>query len=366
MNFVCVGVKGNSFCHFDLDSFEFISNSALIDVSFNQKKYADFQKKSRIVLTILGIVFDDFEREVGYIVGDNKGNIKLCKEEKLISLMKKYPCMNYALVEKDKKFYIRKNPKAVIKSYLDEEVKNLIGVSFDDFELKSNMTLEELDYCMVNNDFKLGYREEFTEHSFGRERKAVHLVYFNNEGSQCIFNWVGNQLNYYSQKYCMMRHIDHNKYVNYIRNYPYALGSTNPVDGVNTDILVMTDYNIGKFLGMAKNAKIYSKPCKPYYISDTLDGFFEMTHITPEDSDFVSNYSKEKAEKLKVKQIDVSFFAKYYIGYKKILRYNPELQKFYKNYISDFMKCYLSKANVCKLDEKIVKIIIKDLDKKYI
>ena len=38
--------------------------------------------------------------------------------------------MNYSIVEKDSKCYIRKNPKAVIRSYLDDDVKKLLGVSF--------------------------------------------------------------------------------------------------------------------------------------------------------------------------------------------------------------------------------------------
>ena len=365
MNFVCVGQKGKNFVHIELESLKPLFDNELLDISFNSKKFLDFQKYSRIVLTVVGVVFTEYERELGFVVANNKGDIKLYKEEKLLSLLKKYPCMNYSIVEKDSKCYIRKNPKAVIRSYLDEDIKKLLGVSFEDFELKSEMTLEELDYCMQNNDFKLGYKEEFIDKSFGRERKAVHLVYFNSEGTQCVFNWVGNQLNYYHQDYCMMRHIDHNKYVNFIRNNPYSLGSTIPVDGVATDILVLTSQNIYQFLNSAKNAKVYSKPCKPYYISDTLDGMLEMVHITPEDSNIISEYSQEKSSKKGVASIDIRIFATYYIGYKKILKYNPELQKFYKNYISDFMKCYTNKAAVWKIDTKLVKSVIKDLDKIY-
>ena len=341
MEYISVGKMKDVYVNVSMDDFTVFVG---LNNGLNDKKYAEFKKKSKIVYTVLGTVsYDpDYKSFMGYVVANNKGEIQLVKEDKLLSLLKKHPCMNFSLATTDGgKSYVRKNPKVVLKDFIDEDIKKILGYSFDDFILHSDMQMEQIEFCMKNNDFKLGFRRDFPVEYFGTTVVGSHLIYFNKEGTQIILNYVNRKdtpLNYYHQTCMIMRYVDHKKYHNYLRENPYNSCSSSPLCDArdpnldpNYTEMVFTSTNISRFLAISEKAKTYSKPIIPYTLGHNMYSLHTILNVTPYQDKKIREYQKGDKDWKK------NEFMRLYMGYLNMLKYSDELKRFYSNCISAFV-----------------------------
>ena len=340
MEYITVGRMNNGYINVSLDDFTVFVG---LNNGLNEKKYKELKKKSKIVYTVIGIVSQSlrFKSLMGYIISDDKGKIKLVTEDKLLTLLKKHSFLNYSYtLTDDGRCFARKSPKVVIKEFEDDDVKERLGYSFHDFSLSLEMTLEEIEFCMENNDFRLGFRRDFPVEYFGTTVVGSHLVYYNKEGTQIILNTVNRKdkpLNYYHQTCMLMRNIDHKKYHTYLRDNPYNTCSSSPLvdvrdpnlDPNHTD-MVFTSTTIYRFLNMSDKAKTYSKPVIPYSLGHNMYALHSILNITPYQEKKIAEYLQGD------KNWKTSNFMRLYMGYLNMLKYSDGLKKFYSECIVAF------------------------------
>lgn len=229
------------------------------------------------------------------------------------------------------------------------------------YTLSNNMSLKELELCMKENNFVLGFKETIETEYWGKPENLVHMIYFNKEGTLMIFNWIAGRLDYFGNSCIFMRHINNKKYFNYIKKHPYSAGSTCPIDGPETDITVFSNTNLYKFLYLNEAVNQYSTPCIPYYLSETLDGAYNLLILNPIESKEINKFAKTLSEKYSLKEFDVTIVVRDYLAFKKISKYHPDLQKLYINYISNFMDFLKEKTIVFGIKEDYYKKILKEL-----
>lgn len=317
-------------------------------VVFNERKYAEYMKKypNSSIFTILAeIIYSDNIRDViGYMVSNSRGEVKLYASDEIEKYASKMNFLNYAWVNKEGSKYIRRNPNISVETLTDEQVKGILGYNFDSFNLKNKMTLKDIEICMAGNGFILGYTESFKTKTYSSEPvNAFYSIYYNREGHQIILSGVESSelrereagiydFNWWGQKFVMMSHIDSDKYYNYLKKNPYSMGSTSPVDGPETDILIQEKTSMQSFISTSKNAYIYSKPCIPYYVSKRLDSSLYMLHLTPRQN----KWCREEEEKRKKKGKETNAFGllvHYLMGFDNIKKYEAGLRNLYQNYI---------------------------------
>ena len=347
--FVIIGRQDNGYTRLNLENGIVDTVSNIDEKSFNEHKFLEFKYKLPVkpIISIVAEVTQDFDSTemLGYLISDEYGNLDLYTSDMLIKNLDKFYLMNYSTFKKGNSLYLRRNVNVIINSITNQEVKDLIGYNFNSFTLKTVMSLLELNICMLKNDFKLGYSEVFTTNTYSKDEsvKAFYRIYYNKEGHQIILSGVESldakragieyyDLNWYGQKLIMMSHIIHDKYINYIKNNNYDMGSTCPVDGVKTDILIQQNTHIYKFLNISKNAKKYSTPCIPYYLSKDLDGALYMLNISPRQSNWIKQQEDIRKNKGKSSS-SFGLLCHFLIGFDNIKRYHEGLNKFYKNYI---------------------------------
>lgn len=336
---VSVGLDvNNNLINVDLSTLK-VSNSpmGIDDVKFNEIRYLELSKRNKLIYTVLYIVYSNIDEKdiVGYVVSDNYGNISLLTLNNLCKLIESYPCMSYYLITKNNKYFIRKYHNLEIATIKDSDLKSIYGYCFGDTMLRDNMTVKELDFCMSSHGFKLGYAVEF-------KPSCYHLIYFNVDGYQIIVDLKENSLRYYGSWLVMMHHVDSNKYANFIRNYSYYVSNTLSVDGINTDILISSHGKPSNYFKIVDCSLSYSKPCIPYYLSETCDGDFEMLHLSPGQRDLIDKYFEgdkwgNSAKSTSKYSLSLKNFASSYIRYKNIFKYSDELQSFYINYKTNYL-----------------------------
>ena len=358
MNDVSIAKLNTSYLNIDLDDFTvFVS----LNKGLNDKKYKEFKSKSKVVYTVLGTVSQSLEYKslMGYVIANDKGEIQLVKEDKLLNILKKYPCMNYSLMSNEDRFFVRKNPKAIIKEYKDSEIKDLLGYSFSDFNLHADMNLEQIDFCMKNNGFVLGFRKEFPVEYYGHTINGVHLVYYNKAGCLIILNYIDKDkgsLGYFHQECVVMCCINHDKYVNYIKNNPYNSCSSSPLvdtrssdlDPKHTDMLFNCSH-LYRFMDIVEKSKTYSKPIIPYTLGFNMYAVHGMLKRTP--------YQDKKIDEFLGgdKSWNMHDFMASYCGYLNILNYSDGLKKLYSNYIKELPKYFESYSEKHNISEKEIK-----------
>lgn len=370
MNCISIGETKKVYMNLDLDNFSIFMG---LNNGLNDKKYQELKKKSKIIYTVVGLVSHSLEYKsfLGYVVANNKGEIKLVKEDKLVELLKKYACMNYSLVTNDgHRYFARKNPKVIIKEFSDEQVKELLGYSFEDFVLHSDMNLEQIDFCMSNNDFKLGFRKDFPVEYFGTVVGGIHLIYFNKEGTQIILNTVDRgdkPLNYYHQTCLMIRDVDHKKYHTYIKENPYNSCSSSPLvdardpnlDPNHTEILFNSTH-IYRFLDISEKAKRYSKPVIPYSLGHNMYALHSMLNRTPYQDKKIQKYLENKKDT----SWRMSDFMHLYVGYLNMLNYSDDLKKYYSKYLREvpkYLDSYSDKFNIPQKEIEAMKKFVETL-----
>ena len=355
MEYITVGKTNNGYINVSLDDFTVFVG---LNNGLNEKKYKELKKKSKVVYTVIGIVSQSlrFKSLMGYIISDDKGKIKLVTEDKLLTLLKKHSFLNYSYtLTDDGRCFARKSPKVVIKEFEDAFVKERLGYSFYDFSLNSEMSLEEIEFCMENNDFKLGFRKDFPVDYFGRVIDGVHLVYFNKEGTQIILNTIDRgdkPLNYHHQTCLMIRDVDHNKYHIYIKENPYNSCSSSPLvdahdpnlDPNHTEILFNSTH-IYRFLDISDKAKRYSKPVIPYSLGHNMYALHSMLNRTPYQDKKIQKYLENKKDT----SWRMSDFMHLYVGYLNMLNYSDDLKKYYSKYLREvpkYLDSYSDKFNI--------------------
>ena len=364
MNDISIANLNSAWLNIDLDDFTVFVGW---NKGFNDKKYKDFKKKSKVVYTVLGTVSQslEFKSLLGYVIVNDKGEIQLVKEDKLLDILKKYPCMNYSLMSNEGRFFVRKNPKAITKEYKNSEIKDLLGYSFDDFDLHVDMTLEQIDFCMKNNGFFLGFRKDFPTEYFGTIVNSSHLIYYNKEGTQFVLNYIDKKqgsLNYYHQDCILMRNVEHKRYVDYLKNCPYNSCSSSPlVDTRSADLdsnytdMLFKGSNVHRFMDMSEKAKTYSKPILPYIVGPNMYALHSMLNITPYQDKKIKEYLSDE------KSWNIKEFMSLYMGYLNILNYSDGLKDFYLNYFKELPKYFEEYGKIHNIsDNKIKKM------KKYI
>lgn len=315
------------------------------DLVFNESKFNKLKKTSKMVYTILAeiVPYEESKEIIGYLLCNQLGAIGIETPEDSINLLNKNACMNYTLAKKGNTKYLRKNPNIDVPLMTNEKVKEIYGFDMNSFYLRKDMNLKEIEFCMQKNGFKLGYSKLFKAKHYGEELKqGEHRIYYNKDGTLIVLNLLeGANLNWYGQSMIYMRHIDSEKYINYIKKATYDMGSTNPIDGSNTDITVFTHSEVYKFMRVNRRLSSFSKPCKPYYLSPTGDGVFEMMIIDPKQYDWLQRNDKK-----------YTLLAHTYIGFKNLEKYSVGLKEFYKEYIEKENAILKYKLGLYKINEE--------------
>lgn len=367
-NYVSVGKVKNIYMNVDLDDFVVFVG---MNQGLNDKKYKELEKKSKTIYTVIGLVSRSLEYKsfLGYIIANNEGHITLVKEDKLIELLKKYPCMNYSLTANESgRIFLRKSPNVVIKEYVDEDLKEKFGYSFDDFQLNLDMNLDEIEFCMQNNGFKLGFKKDFPAEYFGNSVGGTQVIYYNKDGTQIILNYINSRktapLRYYHQSLMIMRDVDHKKYQDYLRNNPYNSCSSSPlVDPTSHDLdpnhteILFTATNIGRFLNISESAKTYSKPVVPYSLGHNMYSIHSVFNVTPYQDKKIKEYMGEE------KNWAISDFLRIYMGYLNMLNYSDGLKKYYSNFIVEMPKYFETYGKVHNLSDKQIQDMKKFVEK---
>ena len=340
MECITIGKTKNGYVNLNLNDFTVFMG---LNNGLNDRKYQEQKKKSKMVYTVVGLVSHSLEYKsfLGYVVANDKGEVKLVKEDKLVELLKKYGFMNYSYtLNENGRCFARKSPKVIIKEFEDEQIKELLGYCFEDFNLHSDMSIEKIEFCMQNNGFKLGFKRDFPVEYFGTTVVGSHLVYYNKEGTQIILNTVNRKekpLNYYHQTCMLMRDVDHKKYHTYLKENPYNSCSSSPLvdahdpnlDPNHTEI-VFTSTHIYKFLNISEKAKTYSKPVIPYSLGHNMYALHSILNITPYQDKKIKGYLNGD------KNWKISNFMCLYMGYLNMLKYSDGLKKFYSACIAEF------------------------------
>ena len=340
---VTVGKSKHGYMNIDLNTLTcFLGDN----FTLSDRKYIDCQKKSKTVYTVVGLVLNDYNDFKGYIVSNNKGVITLVREDKLVDLLRKYSCVNYSVYTNDgHTYFARKNPKSEVRYFKNSEIKSKLGYSFDDFELSFDMTLKELDFCMENNGFKLAYQRIFPVDYMDKEKSGYHLIYFNKEGIQIVFNYVSDidrPLNYYHQTCLMIRDIDYKKYHRYIKENPYNGGSSSPLEDVNSNEelthgkMLFTFTNLSRFLFIVQKVKTYSRSVNPYKLGSDGYGLHSILHINPYQDNAIRDYCQKNG----LSDYKYFSFLKCYVGYLNLLKYDEGLKKFYANILNGLPKYF--------------------------
>ena len=315
------------------------------DLVFNDSKFNKLKKTSKRVYTILAeiIPYEDSKEILGYLISDDLGAIGIETFDAVISVLNKNACMNYSVAQKGSKKYLRKNPNIEVPLMTNEKIKEIYGFDMGSFNLRKDMSPKELAFCMRKNGFELGYSNLFKAKQYGDELKqGEHRVYYNKDGTLMVFNLLeGANLNWFGQSMIYMRHINSDKYLSYLKNNSYMMGSSNPIDGPNTDITVFTQADVYKFMRINRSLSSYSKPCKPYYLSPKGDGVFEMMLIDPKQYKWLQRNDTK-----------YSLLARIYIGFKNLENYSPGLKEFYKEYIKNKEAILKNKLSRYKIDEE--------------
>lgn len=358
----CVGKQKGLYLYINPKTLRFNADKSLIDNTFNEKKYNDFKKKNSKVYTVISEICysKEYESLQGYIIADDKGQLDVLTLDRVLEKLSKYPSMNYTVAYKDKSSYLRKNPGSTIGCLEDSEVKKLLGVGIESYQLQNEMTFEELNFCMAKNRYKIGYYTSFDYKHYDRVAKAHHFIFYNREGTQIVLNALEEKkgilnLHWFGSTLILLRHINHNNYLKYIKKHSYDMGSTNPIDGTDTDILLMTNSHTDKFIGIAERVKQYSTPCIPYYLSSKLDGAFEFFHLTSKQHNWVENITKKEEEKERNCHFGKVLYLRYLIGFENIKKYDKGLQEFYKyfcneNKILEILKDRMESYNLTNKD----------------
>lgn len=370
MNCITVGKSKMGYVNIDLDTLSVFMGD---NYNLNEKKYSEGKKKSKAVYTVIGLVSRNFEYKSfeGYIIANDKGEIKLVKEDTLVSILKKYYFMNYSLMtqvsEEDLKYFSRKNPKTIVKEFIDKDVRDILGYSFEDFSLSSDMNLNQIDFCMKNNGFKLGFKTDFPVEYFGQTIVGTHLIYYNKEGTQIILNYVNKKdrpLDYYHQTCIIMRNVNHKKYHVYLKENPYNSCSSSPlVDASDSNLdpdyteMLFTCNKLERFLNVSEKAKTYSKPIVPYILGHNMYSLHSILNVTPYQDKKIREYLNEKGQK----KWDYSSFMSLYMGYLNMLKYSDELKKYYS-------KCLIALPEYFGLYKETFSIPQKDIQsmKKFV
>lgn len=368
----CVGCRKGLYLYINPKTLRFNAEKSLTDNTFNEKKYNDFKKKKSKVYTIISEICysKEYESFLGYIIADDNGQLDVLTLDRVVNKLSKYPCMNYTVAYKDKSSYLRRNPGSAIGCLEDSEVKKLLGVGIESYQLQGKMTFEELNFCMSKNGYKIGYYTSFDYEYYNKTVKAHHFIFYNKEGTQIVLNLLEEdkgvlKLGWFGSTLVLLRHINHDNYLKYIKKYSYDMGSTNPIDGTDTDILLMTNTNTEKFIGIADRVKQYSTPCIPYYLSSKLDGTFELFHLTPKQHKWIEKLVKKEKEKEDKYPLGKVQYLRYLIGFENLKKYDKGLQEFYKSFfyenkVLEIFKTKIESYNLTKKDllmmEKIVQI----------
>lgn len=330
----------NHFVYIDLLSLAVTKSPINInDLNFNESKYLEFRKSSDLVYTVLYKVFKDSDVEdiLGYVISDNIGNIQLVNLSNLHKLVKSFPCMTYYLVSKNNKSFLRQYKGETVCSIKDSDLKSIYGYSFKDLSLRETMELDEIDFCMINNGFKLGYFEPFKM----REVDCYYLLYFNSVGGLCELRLYGNSLKYFNQVALMVNHVDSKSYSSYLKKNIYEGSSTTPLGGLDSDILLFSNNNVNRMMHFFNFAYTYSYPCIPYYFSNEILFENNLLFVSNRQFELLDSYATKMSLTFKIPYSSLLCFASDYIGYRNIFKYEIELQEFYSEYKEKFLDKFL-------------------------
>ena len=345
----------------DAMKLEFLSNSAFVD--FNEKKYEILLKENNgaPIYTVLGEVYNNiaYNDMLGYLVGNSNGELDIYTPGQLLRLLKNNPCLNYSIAKNSNKEYVRKNPNVVIPKLESSDVRDSFNLSFQMMHLREEMSVKELEYCMNKWGFKLGFKKVYNNISTYLYKSCMYVysVYYNDDGSQIIFNLLSGKnpyeysLRYYHQTLKMVRKVDSVKYHEYLHKNPYNSCSTSPIGNPDSDknVVLFSNSDIYRFESVLNHVNEYSKRSAPYfYMPDYLTHIFDYFNTDIIQASKVKDFIAKYEGKLDRNQsLDLLLYLDYVVGYKNLMNYDDGLKKYYRDIINNekeffegLRKCY--------------------------
>lgn len=297
--YVCFGVIKNQqgvwYRQINVETLVIEDSLTLKDKDFNEKKYYEFIKKdnSKNIFTVIAEIVFDVKQNIksnlrGYlVVNNNTISPILVSYDKLLRLLQNNFCMNFGLTTVNNKKFLKKNSNVDILKIENNYLKGRIDFSFEDVALNSEMSRTALDFCMTYNGFELVHRETWEDDYFGVVSPFVSEIWINGDGNIIILNLVFDTrknlylLNYMHNTFMCLKHVDHDKYMKFLRKHSYLGLSTIPIDSKEDDLTIFYSYEFYRFMGLNQVFKSFTTNCIPLYRDERLYGASTLLPLLP-------------------------------------------------------------------------------------
>lgn len=376
MKLVCVDKSFERYTYIKMSDLSVVYKYDLVDTSFNEKSYLKLLKdlnkmgsKNKSIYTVIAEITNDYDGKYteGYLIASNKCSIELIKESELLNFVKRHIVTNFYLVSGSTGEYVRKKVGVDLFKMNNSELKKIYPYSLDDYRLNKDMNLDQLEFCMQKNGFKLGYSEDFKAHVYGKGLEdCKFLIYYNKKGDILYFNYTETgKLGYFGNELLALRHVNSNKYHKYLKNNPYLSCSSHPFGDIDiSDIILFSYSDIYRFMQAVKGLNEYSTPVLPLGFSCKSESELEKSsslfclfylRVNPEERIKID----EKIKKLDIdnKEIErqLSLIAQFLYGMLRCRKFTGDLAKIFSNMEKYYMYAYNDciediKAEVDKLN----------------
>lgn len=351
MSFICIAKEGNTYKYINTDSLQCFFSVDKLDSSFFEKSYLKLVKDSRklgirnkkIYTVVAEILANSYDEVIGYLVSDNQGNLDVLCDSQLSKFVKEQIVTNFYNSQIGNKIYCRRKSGVVLDKIRDNVIKSHLGVSVEDFLLHDDMSLEALNFCMKNNGFKLGFKQSFKYDVFGKvTNDNIFLIYYNKHGDILYFYYTPkSNLRYFGNHLVLLRHVNSNKYQNYLSKNSYIGGSSSPFGDIDDSDIVLFEYsNLHVFLRALKGANYFSTSviplgftCKKEEDVKRSSALFAMYYlkINPEERNLIESLLKSLNINNSVIERELRLIGEFTVSMSHYSEYDKGLQRLFSN-----------------------------------
>ena len=351
MSFVCVAKEGNTYKYINTETLQSFFSVDNLDSGFLEKSYLKLLNDARkmglrnkkIYTVVAEILANSYEDVIGYLISDNQCNLDVLSDSQLYKFIKEQLVTNFYNSQMGNKTYCRRKNGVVLEKIRDNIVKAKLGVSVEDFLLHDDMSLNALNFCMKNNGFKLGYKKSFKYEVFGRMwNDNTFLIYYNKHGDILYFYYTPiSNLRYFGNSLVLLRHVNSNKYQNYLSKNSYIGGSSSPFGDIDDSDIVLFEYNnLHVFLRALKGANYFSTSviplgftCKTEEEVKRSSALFSMYYlkITPEERVLIESLLKSLNINNSKIERELRLIGEFTVSMSHYSEYDKGLQRLFSN-----------------------------------
>lgn len=262
---------------------------------FDEDLYNKKIKENDKVYTIMYAIKENGS-DIGYYIGNNKGEIAFYFKAEVLNLFEKYPFMNYKVIKKGKKCQLQRNRKDVVEYIPIEDFNSLIGYDIRNFILTRNMDINEFRKKLLEYGFKCGAEIPFKRELNGEKENCIQFVYYNKQGFLVVLNYSElSKLSEFKNFFICMRQVNNDEYHKYLQNHNFMIQSSENFDE-NYYIFIGT--NLLHTLSFSEDVKLFSTHLVPLKYKD--ENYLEFLFTTSKQK----RLFKEKINKCYYKDLD--------------------------------------------------------------